>query len=86
MSLWPKDGIPGLLLTRQEYNEVVMLCENPVFLDDELQELIFSWTEGHVGAICEILKLIYTKVSYCTTLFTGFQTNITCFRVGRKCD
>jgi hypothetical protein len=63
MSLRPQDEIPGLLLTRDEYNDVVRRLEDPVNLDQELHDLIFYWTEGHVGAVEDMFEMISHKVS-----------------------
>ena len=67
ISLWPKEGSIGILLTRFEFDEVVsQFRENfgrPLNLHPELQDLIFDWTVGHAGAVIAILQIITYQVS-----------------------
>jgi hypothetical protein len=62
ISLWPTAKSVSLLLNRSEFDDVVKCFEHPVALDVGLQDLIFKWTVGHVGAVIEILKTISHKV------------------------
>jgi len=62
VSLHPKDDRIGLLLTREEFQEVVERYEDGLLLDDELKSLIFRWTGGHAGAVSEILHIISQQV------------------------
>ena len=63
VSLWPNEGSIGILLNRSEFDEVVSLYERPQNLHPDLQDLIFDWTVGHVGAVIEMLHVISYQVS-----------------------
>jgi hypothetical protein len=63
ISLWPREGSIGILLTRSEFDEVVSLFERPLNLHPDVLDLIFDWTVGHVGAVIEILRVITYQVS-----------------------
>ena len=67
MTLWPRkvsEGVEvnGLLLDRDEFNEVVLRFNKELAIDMELSQKIFEMTAGHVGAVCEFLRLILDKV------------------------
>jgi hypothetical protein len=56
-------GPIGLLYTREEFNEVLKLtCEHEFGKD--LQDLIFSWADGHPGALAGVLRNISTGVGF----------------------
>jgi hypothetical protein len=63
ISLWPTEGSIGILLDRSEFDEVVLLFERPLNLHADLQNSIFHWTAGHVGAVVELLRVISNQVS-----------------------
>lgn len=56
-------GPVGLLYTREEFNEVIKLTDEQE-LGTGLQDLIFSWTNGHPGAVEGVLRIISTGVSF----------------------
>ncbi|KAF8330984.1 hypothetical protein F5887DRAFT_1178316, partial [Amanita rubescens] len=67
MTLWPRkavDGmeVNGLLLDRDEFNEVVLQFNKELAIDLDLSQKIFELTAGHVGAVCELLRLILVKM------------------------
>jgi hypothetical protein len=67
MTLWPrkiKEGkeVNGLLLDWDEFNEVVLQFNKELAIDLDLSQKIFELTLGHVGAVCELLRLILDKV------------------------
>ena len=67
MSLWPRkvrEGVEvnGLLLDRDEFSEVVLQFNKELAIDLDLSQKIFEMTAGHVGAVCELLRLILDKV------------------------
>jgi len=55
-------GLIGLLYTREEFNEVLRLTYEHE-LGEDLQDLIFSWTNGHPGAVADVLRTVSTRVS-----------------------
>ncbi|KAK2467974.1 hypothetical protein APHAL10511_000269 [Amanita phalloides] len=65
ITLWPKKQANGretngLFLDRQEFNNVVERhsSNNLSKIHSDLSQLIFDWTNGHVGAVVELLNLI----------------------------
>jgi hypothetical protein len=54
----------GLLYTREEFNEVIEVSSCKGKLGEDLQELIFSWTNGYAGAVTAMLDIISTEVSF----------------------
>ena len=52
------EGSVGILLERSELNEVISRFEQPINLHSDLQNLIFTYTNGHVGAVVELLHVI----------------------------
>ncbi|KIL59210.1 hypothetical protein M378DRAFT_180929 [Amanita muscaria Koide BX008] len=63
ISLWPREGSIGILLTRSEFDEVVSRFHRPLRLHPDLLDMIFDWTVGHVGAVVELLRVIsYQRV------------------------
>jgi hypothetical protein len=67
MTLWPrkvKKGIEvnGLLLDWDEFSEVVSQFSTELAIDPDLSQKIFELTAGHVGAVCELLRLILDNV------------------------
>ena len=52
----------GLLLTREEFGEVVEHADK-VILDPHLHDFIFESTNGHVGAVICILEVLSFQVS-----------------------
>lgn len=67
MALWPRKNmegmeVNGLLLDRGEFNEVVLRFNKDLAIDLDLSQTIFELTAGHVGAVCELLRLILDKV------------------------
>jgi len=60
-------GPIGLLLSRPEFEEVIYRFKGPycvaVCLDDDLRELLFDWTLGHVGAIVDLLSELARQAS-----------------------
>ena len=73
MSLRPSDDNPGLLLSHEEYKKVLDLWKPRVYLDSELQELIYGWTEGHVGAVSGILHSISNKARHISSLLNNLE-------------
>ena len=73
ISLWPWEGSIGILLIRSEYNDVVLWFEQPVGLEPDLQNLIFEWLAGHVGAVIELLHIISNQVSLPCECHDGFS-------------
>ncbi len=59
------DG-PTLLLTRNEYNELLRNWRDPLLLDERLRTAIYDWTSGHAGAIHCVLDHISKQVGYTT--------------------
>src|SRR6266550_4330244 len=69
MTLWPRKGWDGtevndLLLDWAEFNEVVLRFNDELAIDPGLSRAIFDLTAGHVGAICELLRVILDKVCF----------------------
>jgi hypothetical protein len=62
MSLWPSAQSAGVLLTRTEFDEVVERFPKKICLHPILQQEIFEWTNGHIGAITELLEKIAQQV------------------------
>ncbi|KIL58917.1 hypothetical protein M378DRAFT_15182 [Amanita muscaria Koide BX008] len=66
ISLWPREGSIGILLKRSEFDQIVSLYEryeHKLDLHPDLQDLIFDWTVGHVGAVVAMLRVIsYQRV------------------------
>jgi hypothetical protein len=61
VSLWPQPGVQpiGLLLNRNEFNQVLSLADRrPTHMDDTLSDFIFGSTKGHVGAVIQILNIL----------------------------
>ena len=59
----PSIGEPvGLLLTREEFEDVVQHAHKAV-LDPHLHDFIFESTDGHVGAVIGILEVLSFQVS-----------------------
>jgi hypothetical protein len=60
-------GPIGLLLTREEFDEVVDryldLDRKPLRLDEKLREMLHEWTAGHAGAVADLLSMICYAVS-----------------------
>jgi hypothetical protein len=61
ISLWPTEEQVGVLLAEKEFNEVVERFPEKICLDDALRREIFDWTNGHIGAVSEILTAISHK-------------------------
>jgi len=70
-------GPIGLLLSRPEFEEVIYRFKGPycvaVCLDDDLRELLFDWTLGHVGAVVDILSELARQAS--DTLAPSYNTS-----------
>ncbi|KAF9531360.1 hypothetical protein CPB83DRAFT_904486 [Crepidotus variabilis] len=65
VSLRPRDASDlGLLLTREEYDEMLPNYEKKIVFDQELQTAVYEWTAGHVGAIVFLLKFILRKWAF----------------------
>ncbi|KIL64578.1 hypothetical protein M378DRAFT_163026 [Amanita muscaria Koide BX008] len=66
MTLWPRKvesgEVSGLLLDWDEFNEVVSRFNKELVIDLDLSQKIFELTVGHVGAVCELLRLILDKM------------------------
>ena len=67
MTLWPrkvKKGaeVNGLLLDWDEFSEVVLQFNKELAIDPDLSQKTFELTAGHVGAVCELLRLILDNV------------------------
>ena len=62
VSLHPKDDRIGLLLSRKEFDEVLDRRGEKLSLDEKLRDLLFNWTNGHAGAVSELLHIITQKV------------------------
>lgn len=67
MTLWPRKiwggmEVNGLLLDQDEFNEVVLRYNKELAIDMDLSKKIFEMTAGHVGAVCELLRIILDKV------------------------
>ena len=60
--------VNGLLLDWEEFNEVVLQFDNELAIHLDLSQKIFELTAGHVGAVCELLRLILDKVCSFKTL------------------
>ena len=56
------EGSVGILLERSEFDEVISRFEQPMKLHPDLQNLIFTYTDGHVGAVVELLRMMWNKV------------------------
>ena len=56
------EGSVGILLERSEFDEVISRFEQPMKLHPDLQNLIFTYTDGHVGAVVELLRVMWNKV------------------------
>ena len=56
------EGSVGILLERSEFDEVISRFEQPINLHPDLQNLIFTYTDRHVGAVVELLRVIWNKV------------------------
>jgi hypothetical protein len=58
-------GPIGLLFSQAEFDEAVLRfrgIDGRIRLDDELQEMIFDWTEGHAGAVHDVLQRLSWQV------------------------
>jgi hypothetical protein len=84
MTLWPREiregiKVHGLLLDRDEFDEVVLQFNKELAIDLDLSKQIFELTAGHVGAVCELLRIIF-KLDKCIrregplTLDTFYET------------
>ncbi len=76
MTLWPRkvqDGVEvnGLFLDQDEFNEVVLRFNNELAIDPDLSQKIFDLTAGHVGAVCELLRVILDKVCFFVLCFVS---------------
>ena len=63
ISLLPGKQKIGLLLNWKEFTQVVSRFEHNVNLDDDLHDMIFDWTAGHVGAVVKLLDIMAYQVS-----------------------
>ena len=55
-------GKVELLLSPDEFKEIIR--RRKLAVADDLQDRIFSWTGGHVGAVIDILEIISRQVSF----------------------
>lgn len=66
-------GVNGLLLDQDKFNEVVSQFNKELAINLDLLKKIFELMAGHVGTICEFLKVILDGVcslyNVCTMLF-----------------
>ena len=66
ISLRPREGSEGsigILLNRSEFDEVVSRFKHQLNLHPDLLDLIFQWTDGHVGAVVKLLQVISNQAS-----------------------
>ncbi|KAG9017626.1 hypothetical protein FRB95_006319, partial [Tulasnella sp. JGI-2019a] len=62
ISLRPRStGDLGLLLTRPEYDDVLIKYPKQVLFTEDMKDAIYEWTAGHVGAIVSILEFILRR-------------------------
>ena len=52
----------GILLELFEFDQVISRFEHPMKLQPNLQDLIFTYTDGHVGAVVELLRMMWNEV------------------------
>lgn len=68
----------GLLLSRLEFQEVVERFRGGDHtaprLDSDLQDMLFDWTLGHVGAVIDLLVLLTRKVHTLTCFSNTART------------
>ena len=53
----------GLLLTREEYEELLRKHPKVLAFDEGLKSAIYEWTAGHVGAVYVLIEFILDEVS-----------------------
>ncbi|KAG8986650.1 hypothetical protein FRB94_003146 [Tulasnella sp. JGI-2019a] len=53
----------GLLLNREEFDDLVSRFEYPICPSQGMQDLVYDWTSGHVGAAAGMLEMISLKAS-----------------------
>jgi hypothetical protein len=70
VQLWPLTNIPGLLLSKEEFCDLYVRriselhIHNSFKVDEPVLNLLYNWTEGHVGAVSFFLILIERKVTH----------------------
>lgn len=64
INLWPRENARGLLLDFQEFSEVVerFFFDKSLKIDSSVSDLIFQWTNGHAGAVYQLLTFTWNKV------------------------
>lgn len=53
-----------LLLSPNEFDEIIERRQVEFAVAPGLQKMIFSWTGGHVGAVTDVLNIIFREASY----------------------
>lgn len=57
-------GKVQLLLSPNEFDELIERRRPEFIVADDLQAQIYSWTGGHAGAVADILAIIFREVSF----------------------
>ncbi|KAG8841762.1 hypothetical protein FRB91_004704, partial [Serendipita sp. 411] len=62
-----KDSEPlGLLLDKEEYKDVINRQAPKLLVTDDLQDLIYNLTNGHVGSVLAVVEFLLSKVMFCS--------------------
>jgi hypothetical protein len=70
-------GFPpiGLLFSREEFDEAVDRFRGPdgdcILMDGELRQMLFEWTQGHAGAVGDLLRVLSRVVSPIVSLLVN---------------
>ncbi|PVF98672.1 hypothetical protein CPB86DRAFT_797119 [Serendipita vermifera] len=57
-------GSAGILLTREEFDDMVVRAYSTHRFDEQYLNFIFDFTTGHVGAVKDMLKIVTVDESY----------------------
>jgi hypothetical protein len=79
ISLLPGKQSVGLLLNREEFTEVVSKFGG-INLHNDLQDMMFNWTAGHVGAVVKLLDIMACQVSLLSRNLNYSDFSIVCVR------
>ena len=61
-------GKVELLLSPNEFDELIGRRRHEFTVADDLQTLIYSWTGGHAGAVADILTILFREVCFSNSL------------------